>query len=267
MKITTFTKYTVLLLTISLLFTACKPRKDLSYFTNIPDTLKQTLKMNAANFEESIIQPNDVLNIVIQTIDPSSSQLVNQALPTGSMTAGASTVPMSTLTGFIVDKNGVVKLPWIGDLKLAGLTIFQARELVQSKAETFFKQPNVQVTFAQYKITILGEVLHPAVYNIPFEKTTILDAISTAGDITIYGKKDNVLLVRDSLNQKIFVRLNLNSSDIFKSPYYYLKQNDIIYVEAGKDKVVTSEAYKTRTITITVTLLSAFIVLLSRFVK
>lgn len=266
MNKTVLAKKYLLFFVILIVASGCKVRRDQIYFNNLPDSLK-SLNVPAAAYAEPLIQPNDVLSIVIQTIDPSSSTLVNQVTPTISTTVSAGGAPSPAVTGFIVDKDGKIKLPWMGELKVGGLTIFKARELVDAEARKFFKEPNVQVSYAAYKVTVVGEVLHPATYNIPIEKVTIFDAISMAGDITIYGKKNNVLLVRDSLNEKHLVRLDLNSSSVFKSPYYYLKQNDLIYVEASKDKVATSDAYRTRTVTIAVTLISAFVVLLSRFIK
>lgn len=248
------------------LFSCGKVRRDQIYFNNLPDTLK-SIKVESSPYVEPVIQTNDVLSVIIQTVDPTNQVLVNQVTPTSVMASSSGTGVSQTVSGFLVDKAGNIKLPWLGELKVAGLTITQARSMVDENARKYFTQPNVQVNFATYKVTVIGEVLRPATYNIPFEKVTVFDAIGIAGDITIYGRKDNVLLVRDSIGQKRLVRLNLNSSDVFKSPYYHLKQNDIIYIEANKDKIATSESYKTRSVTITVTLLSAFVVLLSRFIK
>jgi polysaccharide export outer membrane protein len=219
-----------------------------------------------SEFKEPIIKPDDILSITIQTIDPTTTAAVNQvsAMPAVGASS-ANPTGQQVITGFLVDKNGNVGIPMLGTMKLAGLTTYQARQLVEEKASRFFKEPTVQVRFANYKITVIGEVARPATYTVPNEKVTLLDAIGLAGDLTIYGKRENVLLIRDNGGQKEFARFNLNSSDIFKSEYFYLKQNDVVYVEPGKGKVAANNAARTQTFAILGSLLSVILVAISRF--
>ena len=122
----------------------------------------------------------------------------------------------------------------------------------------------MQVRFANFKITVLGEVNRPATYTVPNEKVTVLDALGLAGDLTIYGKRENVLLVRDQGGQKELVRLNLNESEVFSSSYFYLRQNDVIYVEPGKAKAAANNAARTQAFAIIGSVLSVLIVALTR---
>lgn len=251
------------LLTI-LILPSCVVTKKSVYFTDLPDTAKLR-EVVPAEFKDPVIQPDDILSITVQTIDPTTTAAVNQVSNTSTIGASSSISAGSQIvSGFIVDKNGEVAIPMLGSIKLGGLTTFQAKELIQHKASQYFKEPTVQVRFANYKITVIGEVAKPATYTVPNEKVTLLDALGLAGDLTIYGKRENVLLVRDNVGKKEFVRFNLNSSDIFKSPYFYLKQNDVIYVEPGKGKVASTNAARTQTITLIGSALSVIIVLLTR---
>jgi len=243
---------------------SCVVTKNSVYFTDIPDTAKFREIVPAA-FNEPIIQPDDILSINVQTIDPSNSAAVNQVSSMPAIGASsASTVGSQTISGFLVDKNGTVTMPMLGSMKLAGLTTYQARELIAQTASRYFKEPNVQVRFANYKITVIGEVTRPATYTVPNEKVTLLDALGLAGDLTIYGRRENVLLVRDNNGKKQFIRFNLNSSETFQSPYFYLRQNDVIYVEPGKAKVAANNAARTQTLAIVGSILSVLIVALSR---
>jgi polysaccharide export outer membrane protein len=123
----------------------------------------------------------------------------------------------------------------------------------------------VSVRFANFNITVLGEVARPATYVVPNEKVSILDAIGMAGDLTIYGKRENVLLIRDSLGIKKMMRFDLNSTSTLLSPYFYLRQGDVVYVEPAKSKIAASDAVKTRNITLLGAGLSLLIVIFSRF--
>ena len=127
--------------------------------------------------------------------------------------------------------------------------------------------PTVQVRYANFKITVIGEVARPATYTVPNERISIIDVLGYAGDLTIYGKRENVLLIRDTIGGKQFIRLNLNSSDIFKSPYFYLRQNDVVYIEPNEAKIATTDAARTRTLAVVGTVLSLLIVITSRLIK
>lgn len=245
---------------------SCTSTKKIRYFRDVTDTTHGS-QIPSAVFKDPVIQPDDILSISIQTIDPQNALIINQMA--GSMpsvgSSSANSIGQQVITGFLVDKEGKVELAMIGKLRLAGLTTSQARDTVRAKAALYFKNATVNVRFANYKITVLGEVNRPATYTVPNEKITLLDAIGLAGDLTIFGKRNNVLLIRDNNGKKEFERFDLNSSDIFKSPYFYLKQNDVIYVEPNKAKAASLNAARVQTYALVGTILSVLIVLLSRF--
>ncbi len=251
-------------LLIMVIFASCGSTKSIPYFQNVLDSGTTTIQV-ANSFKEPTIQPDDILSISIFTIDPTTSMVINQ-LASQSM-AGVS--PMSsntnaTTSGFLVDKNGEIDLSVVGKIKLLGLTTFQARDLIQSLASKTYNSPSVQVRFSNFKVTILGEVLRPSTYTVPNEKLTVLDALGLAGDLTIFGKRENVLLIRERNGEKQFARLNLNSANLFQSEFYYLKQNDVLYVEPNKGKAATLNTARTQTFALAGTALSVLLVLFTR---
>ncbi|WP_285009823.1 polysaccharide biosynthesis/export family protein [Pedobacter faecalis] len=255
------------LLILSVLFLgSCTSTKNVPYFQDI-STEAQSELANTAKFTEPVIQTDDILSISIFTIDPNTNMVVNQA---ASQAISTNTGPVSTLgatpptAGFLVDKNGEIDLSVVGKIKVAGFTTYEARDLIKESASKVYQNPNVQVRFANFKVTILGEVARPASYVIPNEKVTVLDALGLAGDLTIFGKRENVTLIRDNNGKKEFARLNLNSKEIFNSPYFYLKQNDVLYVEPNKGKAASLNQARTQTFAIIGTALSVLIVLLTR---
>lgn len=260
-----YKRFLMLLFLMFIALQSCVSSKKVTYFQDISDTTHGS-QIPSFAFKEPVIQSDDILSISIQTIDPQTALITNQlsgVMPSVG-TSSASPIGQQVITGFLVDKEGLVELSMIGKVKLGGLTTFQARDLIREKAAVYFKDATVNVRFANFKITILGEVAKPATYTLPNEKVSLLDALGLAGDLTIYGKRKNVLLIRDNDGKKEFERFDLNSSDIFKSPYFYLKQNDVIYVEPTKAKVASLNVARTQNIALIGTALSVLIVLFSR---
>jgi len=251
-------RYIILLLVLAVT-ASCVSNKKIAYFQDI-QSINQANLENAAPFTEPVIQPDDILSINVFTLNPQSGAIVNQASATPVLGGGSTTsVASQQVTGFLVDKNGDIELALVGKVKVSGLTTYQARELVREKVGTFYKDPSVQLRFANFKVSVLGEVTSPSTYTLPNEKVTILDALSLAGDLTIYGKRENVLIVRDINGKKQFARLDLNSSEIFNSPFYYLKQNDVVYVEPNKRKVSASNSAQIQTISVIASVLSVIV--------
>jgi len=163
---------------------------------------------------------------------------------TQSATQGISTAPaltQSSSPGFLVDASGNIELPLIGVLKVSGLTTVEARDTIKRHLLTYLKEPTVTVRISNYKISVLGEVAKPSVYVIPNEQITLPEALSMAGDLTIFAKRNNVQIIRDVNGKKEFGTINLNSRDVFNSPYYYLHANDVVYVEPGKSKAQVND--------------------------
>jgi polysaccharide export outer membrane protein len=150
--------------------------------------------------------------------------------------------------GYLVDKNGEIELPLVGRIKVGGMTTTEARNAIGGKASQFYKNPVVNVRFVNFRITVLGEVGSPGQYTVPAEKATIYDALGMAGDLTVGGKRNDILLMREEGGEKKFVRLDLNSKDLFQSPYFYLRQNDVLYVGPTKNRAVSADASTARTL-------------------
>ncbi|GEP97446.1 polysaccharide biosynthesis/export family protein [Chitinophaga cymbidii] len=256
-----FTSLALLCWLVVHLTTSCAVSRKTVYFSDLRDTAAE---LASSRFDAPVIRPDDILSIHIQTIDPTAAAAIND-IPAAPATGSASPAGAQETTGFVVDKNGNVDIPLLGELHLAGLTTYDACRIVKQAAAKYFVNPAVQVRYANFRVTVLGEVARPATYTFPNEKVTVLDAIGLAGDLTIYGKRDNVMLIRDEGGAtKKMVRFNLNSSSMLKSPYFYLRQNDVIYVEPGKGKIASNNAGRAQLITIIGAVVSVAIVALSR---
>ena len=241
-------KNIVTLTVIIYAFYSCAAPKNVAYFQDLTDTAKVYSQLINSSYEIKI-QPDDILEIVINSINTDAAAPFNMgnttpaAIPGPQVTQGTTvSKPSGTSNssqnggGYLVDKDGNIDFPVLGTIKAGGLTIPQLKELLKAKLDKYLQDPIINTRLLNYKITVLGEVGRPSTYSIPSERITVVDAIGMAGDLTIYGKRENVLLVREEDGKRNFIRLNLNSSNIFQSPYYYLKQNDIVYVEPNKSK-------------------------------
>ncbi len=243
--------------------------KKVKYFQNIPDS-GALADIPRIEYREPKIQVDDILTINVITLDPAALATINlgnvPSSSTGSLTpASISTTGSQVVAGYLVDKNGMVSIPVIGEVKVAGLTTAEARDAVSKAAKEYYKDASVIVRFANFKITVAGEVARPSVYIVPNEKVTLLDALGMAGDLTVFGKRDNVLLIRTlSDGTRELHRFNLNHADVLTSPYFYLKQNDYVYVQPSKGKAAATDASQTRTYAIVGSLLSVLIVIASR---
>jgi len=250
---------------------SCSTTKHIKYFEDLPDS-GQMKTIPAQVYNEPRIQVDDIMTIMVQTIDPSATSMIN--LNNAAVGTVPSTISSTSATlpqqpqmsgGYLVDKRGEVQIPILGTIKLLGLTTSEARDTIKTIAAKYFKNPSIIVRYANFKISVTGEVLKPGQYIVPNEKISILDAIAMAGDLNIFGKRDNVLLIRENLDgTKTTYRYNLNKSDIMSSPYYYLRQNDIIYVEPGKGKAAANDLSQARTFALISSILTVLIVLASR---
>jgi len=222
----------------SLLFfgLSCINTKKAVYFNEIDDSIIT----NKFADVEPIIQKNDLLSISVSSLNPEASMIFNAPnFTTPSSTA--STGGIAQATGYLVDQDGNIQFPVLGNIAAKGLSKKQlttniTKELLDKK---LLVDPIVNIRFLNYRVTVLGEVKNPSVVNVPNEKISILEAIGLAGDLTIYAKRNNVLIIREVNGNKIIKRVDLNSSNILSSPFYYLQSNDIVYVEPNKAKVAS----------------------------
>ncbi len=260
-------KVSIFILSISILISSCKHYERIAYFKDFSDSsLPEAIQTHA--FKSPLIKPDDVLTITIQTIDNEVTSLLNSG--TSSTGIGGNVPVLGSATtgqasnGYLVDREGRVELPFVGRVKIAGLSTEDAKEEIRKQVDKYFNEPVINVRFANYKITVLGEVARPSSYIIPNEKVNVFDALGLAGDMTIYGRRENVLLIRDSLTYKKLIRLDLNSKYVITSPYFYLEPNDVIYVEPTDSKVATTDAYRNREIALYSAGLSILLIVVSR---
>ncbi|MBG9376847.1 polysaccharide export protein [Panacibacter sp. DH6] len=266
-KLTFYTKsllYPVLFLfLISFFATSCKTER-IAILKDIPDTTSLRY-IPLAKYTPPTVRVDDILNIVIQTLDPQANTILNQGnLPATSGAVSGGSAAQAVISGYLVGKDGSVRMPYIGTVHVAGLTTEQIRDTVSNRIAFYFKDPVVNVRFANFKVTVLGEVKNPSTFLIPNEKPSIIDAVGLAGDITIYGRRDNVMLIRDYEGQKEITRINLDSSKSVSSPYFFLRPNDVIYVEASASKVQSTDAYRNRNYSIIAAALGFLTILSAR---
>lgn len=251
---------------ILIFFSSCTAPKNITYFRDIPDSLKESAIVSV-QFKNPVIKPDDLLFVNIQTLDPEANALFS-AVNTTVAAVGSNSNSMAgnqVTSGLLVDKDGCIALPVVGKIKVEGYTTQQARDSIKILIDKYYTLSTVDVRYNNFKITVIGEVNRPSTFIVPNEEVTILDALGMAGDLTIYGKRENVLLIRkDISNVKKFIRLNLNSKELVSSPYYFLKQGDVLYVEPNKAKAYTLDSYRSRNYAIAASVLSLLIVIVTR---
>lgn len=214
---------------ISALIFSCASSKKFVYFNNQAEGIYN----NSAPVLQQTINANDILSIAVSSLNPEASQIFNAAA--GSSNGNAT----KNAGGYLVEQDGTIQFPVLGRIQVAGLTKSELTEFLRKTLEDkkLLIDPIVSINFLNFRVTVLGEVMHPQVVTVPNEKISLLEAIGMAGDLTIFARRDNVLLIREEKGKRLLKRINLNSGDIFNSPYYYLKTNDIVYAEPNNTKV------------------------------
>ncbi len=216
---------------------SCVNVKKATNFYNIPNSKFQGHPEDL----EPIVRENDLLSISVSSLNPEATEVFNASNVSVTQTSTA-TGTTTQASGYLVDNEGYIRFPFLGKLKAAGKSKQKLREEITKELEDrkLLIEPIVDIRYLNYRVSVLGEVKNPSVLTIPSEKVTLLEALGLAGDLTVYANRDNVLLIREEDNVKKLVRLDLTSEEIFTSPYYNLKSNDIIYVEANKSKLAST---------------------------
>ena len=257
--------YQLFCITIFIFTFSCKPGRDLVYFSNLQDNSDQSV--NIANTIDPKIQPDDLLSITVSTLNPESNALFNSGilLPTANNTTNASGTLIKE--GYLVHKNGFVSFPVLGQVKLAGLSKEEATKKMITELKRYIKgEPIVNIRYLNFKVTVIGEVNRPSTLAVPTEKINILEALGMAGDLTLFGKRENILIIREKEGKRTITRINLNDKETLNSPYFYLQQNDVVYVEPDKNKYRASQANTSRIyIPVIVSVLSVVTIIISRF--
>ena len=236
-----------------MLLIACGSTKDVAYFQNAKYVdLEQSRYLYDAK-----IMPKDILTITVTTVNPEAATPFNLTIPTVFNQNSRSTYAQPSIQSYLVDNNGQIEFPVVGTISVGGLTKSDCEKLILAKIRPYLNEnerPVVTVRMTNYKISVLGEVARPGMFTVGNEKINILEALAQAGDLTIYGVRNNVKLIReDADGKKQIYTLNLNDASLVNSPYYYLQQNDIVYVEPNKVKSRNSGIGQSTTLWLTST--------------
>lgn len=220
---------------ISLLLFSCASREELAYYRNID----KVLATNSTESYETIIQSDDLLRIIVlaESVEAAAPFNIDRSKP-GS--TGVNT-PGQEVNLYLVDKNGFIEFPFLGKVKFGGLTKSQAITELNSLLREYLLKPSVNITIMNFKVTVQGEVAKPGIFNVQSERLTLPEALGMAGDLTIYGKRDNIMIVREKEGKKTVERVDITNADFINSPYYYLSQNDLVYVEPNKTRMNASK--------------------------
>lgn len=233
---------------------SCGSVKKIAYFQGIDDA---AVERNVGSYEMRI-RPDDNLYISIGTLNPDAAAMFNPA-----DTSSAITSPEAVqLKGYLVDREGYIEYPVLGRVKLGGMTKAEAAEYLRGAVADYIKNPTVNIRFLNFKVTLLGEVAKPGTYDVKSDRITLLEALGMAGDMTIYGKRKNILVCRDNNGQKQYARVDMTSPEVFESEFYYLQQNDVIYVQPNSARA-SSASYDQSSIYIGMSLTSLAITIVA----
>jgi polysaccharide export outer membrane protein len=218
---------------VILLLASCNNTKNITYFSNVKDTTFYSSNTG----KQTPLEPNDIISVTISSLNAEASEpfnLQNRSITGSTTVTGSRNEP----GGYLISPDGTIDLPILGSVKAAGFSKDQLKENITNLilSKKLLINPVVDVRYLNYEVTVIGEVARPTVITVPNEKISLLKAIGLAGDLTIYGKRKNVLLIRESNGEKLTRHIDLTSDNFFNSPYYYLQPNDVIYVEPNKQK-------------------------------
>jgi len=249
--------------------TSCVSPKTIVYFQG--DTSRYSTQEITQKYIPTI-QPNDILSIVVGSLNAEANEVFNtpNLFTTASTNyssngGGAKVQPL----GYLVDSDGSIEVPLVGKVKIGGLRTTDAADTIRIRLMRYLKEPSVIVRNLNFKVSVLGEVKLPAVYVIPDEKITLPEILSLAGDLTIYGSRSNVMIIREENGKREYARIDLTSRDIFNSPYYYMHKNDVIYIEPVKSKMLDTDS-RIRTVPLIATIvggISTLGILILNFTK
>ena len=214
---------------LALLF-SCASKKDMIYYQDV-DTFGTQEKSNSYEIK---IQPDDMLMISVYAEDPEIAKSFSLNVSSETVTSG------NTGSVYLVDAFGFIDFPTLGKLKVSGLSRTAALQLLNNKILQYIKNPIISIRITNFKVSVQGEVSTPGTYPIASERITLIEALSMAGDLTIFGKRDNILIIREIDGVKSYNRVDLTKAGFMNSPFYYLAQNDVVYVEPNQNKINVS---------------------------
>lgn len=261
-----------LLIAVTVIMTGCFGSKPVSYFEN---GVLDTNRIDKLAIPDQTIQKGDILNIIVYSDNPEATSIYNQAggsqvvssMATASSKGISPTNSSNTGGGYLVDNEGNIIMHAIGVLHAEGKTKNQLAAEIVGKLNKLavLSNPYCVIRFSNFKISVLGEVRNPGVFTLAGEKTSVLEAMGMAGDITDYGQKDRVTLIREVDGQRMFYKINLLDPQVMNSPQFYLRQNDVLLVQADKKKPTAMDIQTLSYITVGATVVSSLAILITLF--
>ena len=212
---------------------SCASKKDIIYYQDI-DTLEAQEKSTSYEIK---IQPDDLLMIIVSAEDPEIAipfNLTTSSIPTADR---PDAIGQQSTQLYLVDVNGIIDFPILGKLKISGLTRSEVLKILQDKIAVFIKNPIINLRIMNFKYSVQGEVTAPGTYSVASERITLIEALSKAGDLTIYGKRNSILIIREIDGVKSYNRVDITKAGFINSPFYYLAQNDVVYVEPNRSRI------------------------------
>lgn len=269
--------YLIVLTALMLSIGSCGNTKHLTYLQGQFDTTKLSQLSNA----EPIIRKGDVLSIIVFSDNPEATKIYNQTLIISSSTSSGGGSGGGAITGtgttegmtgsnpntggYQVDENGNIVFQGLGLLHIEGMTKAQLKDTLNERLTKYLTNPYFNIRFLNYRFTVLGEVSRPGVISIPGEKINLLQALALAGDMTYYGRRDNVTIIRENNGKREFARLDLTKPEVMVSPYFYLQQNDLVYIEATNKKAAANDVVTARNISLALAFISTFAIVYTLF--
>ena len=234
-----------------LLLGACSVPKDVVYFQGVDALTPEKLEQMSQTYK-TIIRPGDLLNITVTAWDPSVVTPFNPPVYAYAQQGDLPVAASASMYNYLVDKEGFINFPVIGKVKVENFTCLGLAEELQQKISKYVTDPLENVQITNFKVSVMGEVARPGALTVRNDRMSVLDAIGLVGDLTINANRKNILLIREDNGVKTFARLDLTNPELFTSPYYYMQQNDILYVEPNKAKQRNSRYSQAQQYSITV---------------
>lgn len=226
-----FLKLFTLFVTVTAIFSSCASYNKIPYFQDL-DRSKVTSE-DITNMSPLIIQPEDQLSISVTSLNQDAANVFTNNIQNSGPNSD------NPVYGYVVDSKGEIKLPLLGVVKVAGVSSAQLAEQLQQQLQSYLSRPNVSVRIVNFKVAVLGDVLRPNVYRSTSDRLTITEALSLAGDLNVTAKRDDITLVREINGKRTYIPIDLTSKKLFESPYFYMKSNDLLFVQPGKLKLAT----------------------------
>lgn len=230
-----------LLLATVLVVSGCVSQKQMTYFREVNQSSADSINRVFKSQIDPEVKAGDALSITVSALDQEAVAPYNLPTVVFSTPNSSQLTTTPSLQYYTVDADGNIEFPVLGKIFVLGLKTTEVADLIERKLSTQVVNPMVIVQLINAKVTVMGEVNRPGQYTMPNGRMTLLDALGAAGDLSIYGKRDNILITRESNGKLEFHRINLNSDELFSSPYYYLQQNDVIYVSPNKVRAISSQ--------------------------